>query len=434
MEKKLKVGYFVKMYPRLSETFIVNEILELERRGVEIVIFSLKKPNEGRFHPQVSQVKASVVYLDSRDLKAGWPLLHKCWPTLAPHKSRLWELFEELLAQDKTFSFELFFAAVSASAMVLDLGLDHLHGHFASTPSTVAYYASRITGVGYSFTAHAKGIFRNTIDAGLLEEKIKAARFVSTVTQFNKRHILSKFPSVPPDKISLVYNGIDLGLFRFDGDSPREAGLILAVGRLVPKKGFADLIVACSILKQKGVPFRCVIIGDGEQHNTLESLIQEFDLAESIVLLGPRTQSEVREYLERASVFALPCTLDSDGNMDALPTVLLEALASGCPIVSTTISGVPEIVDTGIDGLLVTPGDPTAMAGGIEMVLTNPALAARLALQGRQKAERKFDLKKNAAILENLFEETALNGATQHDTMVASVGNGSNREDTLSFV
>ena len=422
MEQNLKVGYFVKMYPRLSETFIVNEILEMERRGVEVVIFALKKPDEGRFHQQVSQVRAQVVYLDSRRLKTGWPLLREHWGALSPHSPQLWGLFEELLAQDEPRSMDLFFAAVLASAIALDMGLDHIHAHFASTPSTIAYYASRITGMKYSFTAHAKGIFRTGINQDHLSEKIGAASFVSTVTSFNKDHISSMFPAMSSEKIKVVYNGIDLDLFSFSRYESRQPGLILSVGRLVPKKGFSDLIRACSILKLKGIDFKCVIIGDGDQRGQLEAMISESGLDDSVTLLGALTQAEVRDHLTRASVFALPCTVDPDGNQDALPTVLLEALAMGCPVVSTAISGVPEIVDTGVDGLLVAPGDRAALSESLETILAAPALAEEFALRGRQKVEDRFDVKKNVSLLEGHFRQSVQIGVPQTNGVQMTVG------------
>jgi glycosyltransferase involved in cell wall biosynthesis len=433
MVQALKVGYFVKMYPRLSETFILNEILELERRGVEVVIFSLMKPDEGRFHPQVAQVKAPVFYVDASQ-QAGWHLLQQHWPTLASQRNRVWELFEELLVAGRPWSFELFLSAAKASAIALDFQLDHLHAHFASTPATMAYFASRITGLGFSITAHAKDIFRNTIDASLLEEKLNAARFVATVTQFNQRHILSSFPEVPPEKVKLVYNGIDLNLFSFEPQFSRQRGLILGVGRLVPKKGFPDLLAACSILKQRRVPFQCVIVGHGEQGTLLESMRQELDLADSVSLVGPKNLVEVQGYVKRASVFVLPCTTDTDGNQDALPTVLLEALASGCPVVSTSISGVPEIVTSGVDGLLVSPGDPLAVADAIEQILTAPVMAAEMGLRGLAKAEEKFDLRKNVAILEGHFRQAVSDRATQPQSRLVPAGAVNHREDTVSVI
>ncbi len=423
----LKVGYFVKMYPRLSETFILNEILELERRGVEVTIFSLKKPNEGRFHPQVAEVNAPVYYLDELEPKKGWALMAENWPTLAPRRAQLWKLLEELVPQNDPPLIEFFFGSAWAAALAAGQGLAHLHAHFASLPSTAAYFASRISGLPFSFTAHAKDIFQNTVNQKLLEEKLKAARFIITVTEFNRRFLTATYPAVPAEKIKVLHNGINLEFFNFEPQFPREKNLILSIGRLVAKKGFPDLLQACAILKEKQIPFRCVIIGQGEEAKTLEAKRQELGLTDVVSLAGPKTQAEVLPYLKRATLLALPCTVDADGNQDALPTVLLEALGTGCPVVSTTVSGIPEIVDDGKNGLLVPPNDPSALAEAIEKVLTSPERATRLAWEGRKKAEEKFDLKKSAAALESHYRwsvETGLPELTAEMPTAAFTGKG----------
>ena len=429
--RPMKVGYFVKMFPRLSETFVLNEILELERRGVEVVVFSLMKPDEGRFHAQASQIKAPVYYLDGAQVDNGWDRMRKHWPTLAPRRDEIWKLFEELVVAGDTRSTKLFFGAAVASATALDLGLDHLHAHFASTPSTAAYYASRISGLGFSFTAHAKGIFRDTVNKKHLEEKMNAARFVVTVTEFNKRFMSSTFTSVSPEQVKLVYNGIDLDLFKPDLETPRQPKTIFSVGRLVPKKGFMDLLEACSILKQRGVTFQCTVVGDGEQRILLEDTAQKLGLSEVVDFVGAKTQAEVRGYLNQACLFVLPCTMDIDGNQDALPTVLLEALAMGCPVVSTTISGVPEIVDSNVDGLLVGPGDAQGVASAMEQLLIDPVMASEFASKGRLKAEQRFDLKKNVAILEGLFRQGISESLGPSQRELSLIGGTNERENSV---
>ncbi|HLG94450.1 MAG TPA: glycosyltransferase family 4 protein [candidate division Zixibacteria bacterium] len=414
----LKIGYFVKMYPRLSETFILNEILELERRGVEVVIFSLKKPNEGRFHPQVSGVRASVYYLDELEPKKGWSMLAENWPALSPHRSELWMLLEELVPQNDPQQIELFFASAWAAAIALKRGIEHFHAHFATLPSTLAHFAGRISGLPFSFTAHAKDIFQNTVNRKLLEEKLSAARFVITVTEFNRRFLTSTFPAIPAGKIKVLYNGINLDFFSFEPKEPREKNLILSIGRLVPKKGFPDLLEACAVLKSKHIPFQCVIIGQGEESVALETKRMELGLDDWITFAGPKTQAEVLPYLKRATLLALPCTVDADGNQDALPTVLLEALATGCPAVSTTVSGIPEIIDSGTNGLLVPPGNPPALAEAMEKILFSPELAVRFAREERKKAEAKFDLKKSVETLEGFFRQSVETETTKENTEI----------------
>lgn len=421
----LKVAYFVKMYPRLSETFILNEILELERRGVEVTLFSLRKSNEGRFHPQVAELKAPVFYLEELSPKKGWAVLAEHWPTLSPHSHRLWQLMEELISQDQPKLFEILLFSAWAGAVALSRGVEHLHAHFASVPSTLAYFASRISGLPFSFTAHAKDIFQDTVDQKMLEEKLAAARFVITVTEFNHRFLTSTYPAVPADKIRVLYNGINLDFFNFEPQARREKNLILSIGRLVPKKGFPDLLEACAILKRKQIPFQCIIAGQGEQAAFLEAKRVELGLNDVVSLAGPKTQVEVFAYLKQATVLALPCTVDSDGNQDALPTVLLEALAAGCPVISTIVSGIPEIIDSGVNGLLVPPGNPAALAEAIEKIFASPETSARFAQQGRKKAEAKFDLKKSVITLESYYRQSLETGKLKTETIIPPLPVGS---------
>lgn len=254
----------------------------------------------------------------------------------------------------------------------------------------------------------------------MLEEKLAAARFVITVTEFNHRFLNSNYPAVPVSKIKVLHNGINLDFFNFEPQTRREKNLILSIGRLVPKKGFPDLLEACSILKSRQIPFRCIIVGQGEQGPLLEAKREELGLSDRVSLVGPKTQVEVLPYLKQASVLALPCTVDGDGNQDALPTVLLEALATGCPVISTTVSGIPEIIDSGTNGLLVPPGNPLALAEGIEEIFDSPETAARFSLEGRKKAEAEFDLKKSVTALEDLFRQSAENGKMAAKTEIST--------------
>lgn len=402
----LRIGYVLKMFPRLSETFVLNEVLELERRGVELVVFSLRKPDEGRFHPQLSRLRAPVVYLEDVASRKGLAALAQSWPALRPQRDQAWEVLDRAFAQPDTQALELLLAAAVVAGQAREHSLRHLHAHFATWPTTVAYFASRLSGLGFSFTAHAKDIYLNGVDGAWLQEKLAAARFVVTVCEFNRRHLLSRFPGLPPEAVRVVYNGVDLDLFAPEASRPREPGLVVSIGRLVPKKGFDVLLDACAILRRRRFPLRCAIVGEGPERARLEGRIGERGLSDSVELLGARTQAEVLDCLKQASVLALACVEDGDGNRDALPTVLLEAMGTGCPVVSTALTGIPEIVDSGRSGLLVPPGDPAALAEALAGVLSSPALAADLAGQGRRRAEERFDLRKSAASLETCFRAT----------------------------
>jgi colanic acid/amylovoran biosynthesis glycosyltransferase len=399
----LKIGYITKMYPRLSETFILNEILEMERRGAEVTIFSYKKPNEGRFHPQIPEVRAQVLYLEDLDYRK-WPQwLGKVWPTLGVRADRMWSLISDALSCGSPEFIDLIMLSGWVAAQARQLGLVHLHAHFASLPSTIAYYASEISEIPFSFTAHAKDIFVYNMDEHLLRKKLLTARFVVTVTNYNFRYLMERAPEANPNNINVIYNGIDLFRFTANGSNSRESNLILGVGRLVPKKGFGDLLDACHILKNRGVDFRCVIVGDGLEAEMLLQKRRELNLESEVEFAGPRKQDEVLKLLHSATLLCLPCTVAPDGNQDALPTAILEALACGLPVVSTTVSGIPEIIDSGVDGLLVEPNDPQALSENLALLLKSKDLQSSFALKGRQKAEAKFDLRKNASQLFDLY-------------------------------
>lgn len=418
----LRVGYVVKMFPRLSETFILNEILQLEEYGVEVVIFSLKKPNEGRFHPQVSRLKAQVFYLEDLDVKKWSSWLRKEWSVLAPFQDNLWRLLSEALSGDGRIKVDDIWLAAWVAATAQRLGLSRLHAHFASHPSTMAYYAHRISSIPFSFTAHAKDIYVYTMDEHLLRDKLATATPTVTVTNFNRRYLLEQAPEIDPDRIKVLHNGINLKQFRYDKSIQRHPRSILAVGRMVIKKGFADLLRACHLLKTRNIPFECTLVGDGPELENLQSLQSELGLEQEVSFVGAKNLDEVMQLMRTATLFCLPCTTAPDNNVDALPTVLLEALACGLPVISTTVSGVPEIIDSGVDGLLAPPDDPDALTKAIFELLMSGEQRDRFAENGRKKAELKFDLRKNVATLMQLFQSELADGVNPTLSSTESTG------------
>lgn len=399
-----RVAYIVKMFPRLSETFILNEMLELERRGLNISIFSLKKPDEGIFHPQAAELKARAYYLEGFDVRKWGTWLGEYWEYLRPFAPRLWPLIEDGLSERDNYKLEMLMQAAWIAARSAELGITHYHAHFASLPSSMAYYAHQITGIPFSFTAHAKDIFVYDMNEHLLEKKLSAARAVVTVTEYNRRYLMENAPGIDHSVINVIHNGLDLERFTPVKIEDRQEGLILGVGRLVPKKGFSTLLDACALLKERGTQFKCLIVGDGPDGEMLREKKAMLGLDDNQVeFTGPRTLDEVVELMKESTIFCLPCTTDIDGNRDALPTVIIEALALGLPVISTTISGVPEMIDHEKSGLLVEPDDPKSLADEMERLLGSRTLRTKLAAAGQKRAEEKFDLRKNAQSLLNLF-------------------------------
>ena len=384
-----RVAYVVKRYPRFSETFIVNEILAHEAAGLDIAIFALRPAEDSHFQDIIARVRAPVQYLPPRAGRAEdwWRKLGRA----ARVEPRIWRHLET--ARGAT-AVELLQAAALA-AEIRRRGIDHLHAHFASTATTVARLAARFAGIGYSFTAHAKDIYHQDTDLDALRAKCRDARHVITVSDFNVDHLLHVV-GVGSTPLSRIYNGLDLSAFPCQLPE-RRPPRILAVGRLVEKKGFDILVDACALLRERGVTFRCDIIGGGECEADLRARIGQQGLGDQVRLLGPRPQGEVKQALTGAAAFAAPCIVGRDGNRDGLPTVLLEAMALGTPCVSTDVTGIPEVLRHEDTGLEVPQGDAGALADALQRLLENPALRVRLARAARAFIEAHFDIHRNAA-------------------------------------
>src|SRR5574341_189245 len=398
-----KIGYVVKRFPRLSETFIVNEVLALERRGLPIEIFSLKEPREEPRHQILSALRAPVTYLPDKKALASWAVREGDGRQIGLERS-LADLLPDAQAAEEALCA---LKAATLAALARARGITHLHAHFGTGATTVARLASRMSGIPYSFTGHAKDIFHASVDHATLAGKIRDARFVVTVSEYNRRYLEERFGDGRTPPIVRLYNGLDLARLVADPAASRDPELVLAVGRLVAKKGFRHLVEACGTLRDRRVPFRCTIVGDGPERDALARQIHALGLAGAVSLAGALSQERVLEMMRRAAVLALPCVVSEDGDRDGLPTVLLEALALGLPAISTGLPGIDEIIDHGRTGLLVPPGDGPGLADGIARLLSSPDLRRRLAALGRAKAEAAFDIRRNAQTLLNLFAAPA---------------------------
>lgn len=414
----MTIAYVLKMYPRFSETFILNEILELERQGVDVRIYSLRKPDDGRFHANLARVRAPVVYLPDNlwSERGRVSAAHRALAQANP--SRYGRVLLNALSRRKPAALKHFLRAGVMANHLCAQPVEHMHAHFSTSATRVAMFAHLLTGTPYSFTAHAKDIYLDSVDKDLLRDKMRVAQFVVTVSEFNCAYLsqLAAEPgrttlgrllpreamAIPPGRIRRLYNGIDLEQFSAGQDVVQQPGqepLILTVGRLVEKKGLADLVTACAILRERGVAFRCEIIGKGPHEAALRRQIVENSLTGRVELVGPKPQDEVVAAYRRSAVFALPCVVGADGNRDGLPTVLLEAMAVGIPVVSTDVTGVPEIIDDGVSGLLTAQHDPAALAGALARLLADAALREQMGRAARAKAEREFDLNRNVTTL-----------------------------------
>jgi colanic acid/amylovoran biosynthesis glycosyltransferase len=417
--RPLRVGYVLKRFPRFSETFILNELLELERQGVEVEVFSLLRPPDEPRHALLSQLKAKVNYLPSA---AAVDALTVKQGVAEGHAERvpLVDLVDGSMFDDampgKTGRemCALVLKAAVLALMVKAHGIQHMHAHFGSDAATVAMLAGRLTRTPYSFTAHAKDIYHTYSDEQtdwrMRRAKIAEAAFVATVSDFNRKQLISIAGPLAAPRIHRIYNGIDLSRFVFAPEG-RDTATILSVGRLVEKKGFADLVAACAILRDRHVSFKCKIVGDGPLLDPLKHQIASLRLEQHVLLVGPKPQEELIDLMQQATVFVLPCIVTDSGDRDGLPTVLLEALASGLPAISTDVSGVPEIIAHGKTGLTTRQNAPGEIAAAVTEMLQNPGFRLRIAVAGRKKAESNFDLKRNVSVLRNYLEASVLSSA-----------------------
>ncbi len=393
----LRVAYLVKMYPRFSETFIVNEILAHEAAGVEVQIVSLRAPVDGRYHEDHARVRAGVTYVPGVELKAAqlWQLFH----ATAARFPTAWRILSEEPALDIADMCQ----AMWLAPVLVDRGVDVVHAHFGSVATTVARLVHRLTGIPYLFTAHAKDIYHESVDAKELRAKLAAADAIVTVSDFNLDHLHMAFGR-DAHRVVRIYNGLPLHRFPYTppADRPRR---IVAVGRLVEKKGFSVLVDACRILCERSEPFTCDIIGSGQEEAALRRQIDTAQLGDRVRLVGPRPQGEVIAAMQQAAAFVAPCIVGKDGNRDGLPTVLIEAMALGTPCVSTDVTGIPELVEDGVTGLLVGQNDAAALAGALQRLLDDAGLRARLAGAARARIERDFDVAQNGAQLRSLYAQ-----------------------------
>ena len=390
-----RVGYVMKMYPRLAETFILNEILAHEATGLELEIFSLRSPIDGRFHQDLGRVRAQVTYLPGQTVKG-----EQLWATLCEARNDL-PAVENILEEGQAEPAANVYQAILLARAVRERRITHLHAHFATVATNVTRLASRLGGVPYSFTAHAKDIYHEEVEEADLRRKLQQAVTVVTVSDYNRNHLRDRFGD-DAARVRRIYNGLDLQEFPYASPENRPP-LVMGVGRLVDKKGFGDLIEACALLAQRGRQFRCEIIGDGVLKAALAQKISALRMGDSVELLGSRTREEVNQRMRQAAVLAAPCVISPNGNRDGLPTVLIEAMALGTPCISTAVTGIPELVRDGETGLIAAQHDPASLADAIERLLDDRALGLRLAAAARRLVEAEFDIHRNTVALRDVF-------------------------------
>ena len=393
-------AYLFERFPSFGQTFCYREVAELYRQGITPPIFSIRNPKDEPPQDWDTRIVERVHYLpEEKELLDDVGRASK--------KGRLTsEIIAALDEWGRRTDFLRLYQAVYVGLRLQDLGIDHVHAHFAGMAARTAFWIAKFFPITFSFTAHANDIFApRKFEIGL-DKLVEAARVIITETNYSEEFLQERFPECA-DRIHRVYNGLSLAEFRranFSSDPP----LIVAIGRLIVKKGFANLIRACALLFEHGRPFRCEIFGEGPLENQLRAQIEESGLKELVQLPGPKPQHQLRERLAAASAFVLASVPEAEGGMDNLPTVIMEAMATGLPVISTRIGGIPEMVIDNETGFLVRPDDPVALADAIEKVINDRSLGQKLGQAGHGRAQTLFSIEKNVRDLCALICSDAL--------------------------
>jgi len=394
-----RFAYLFERFPSFSQTFCYREVAELDRQGLTPPVFSIRKPKNEPPQDWDERVIERVHYLPEEE-----GLLSDVRRTSKKGNLKA-EIVAVLDEWGRRTDFLRLYQAIYIGLRLRDLGIDHVHAHFAGLAARTAFWIDKFFGINFSFTAHANDIFApRNFEIGL-DKLVDAARAVITETDYAAKFLKERFPN-RADRIHRIYNGLNLAEFRradFSAASPS----IVAIGRLIEKKGFADLIHACRLLKDRGKLFRCEIIGEGPLEKELRRLIDQLDLQNCVKLPGPKPQHKIAEHLAAGTVFVLPSVIDPDGGMDNLPTVIMEAMVTGLPVISTAIGGIPEMVVENETGILVPPGDAGALAHAIEKVIVDLSFVRQLGANGHRRACDLFSIEKNAQSLIRIFEELA---------------------------
>ena len=406
--RPMVIGYLGRILPFFSETFVVREFAALRDLGAEVKPFSIRLPDRRAIHPEAPGLAGEVVVL-GRPLNPLFWLAHLLFLVIHPVRyfRTLWRYVmaaREPLRR-RLRSLVHFSMAPYAALRMRKAGVGHLHAHFANSPASVAMMTAELAAIPFSFTAHAYDLF---VDDILLPAKLKAAAFVVAISHYNLNYFRDRFAEAEDAKIEIVRYCVNLDSLPPRPPPSNDPPVILAVGRLVGKKGFTTLVEACAHLNSSGLRADCFIIGEGPEREELEGLVENLRLADSVFLIGKLQQTEVREYYRRADLLAMPSCI-SNKDRDGIPNVLIEAMAMEIPVVSTSVSGIPELVRDGETGLVVEPNDPKVLSDAIARLLRDQVLARKLATAGRKLVIEKYNSRRSASRMFKLITGEEIN-------------------------
>jgi colanic acid/amylovoran biosynthesis glycosyltransferase len=403
----LKIAYVMSRFPKLTETFILYEMLAMRQQGIQVEVYPLLREHEEVMHPEAVQFVNVAHFQPFISLSILLANLHFLWKKPFVYLKTLWDV---LRANWGSFNFftgviGIFPKTVLFAYRMRADGVQHVHAHFASHPAAAGFIIHRLVGIPYSFTAHGSDLHR---DRHMLREKVAEAAFVAAISKYNKELIVSECRGNYRAKVQVIHCGVDTDLFRARSHkTPYETGenpfMILCIGTLHEVKGQAFLIEACRQLQEREYSFECHFVGEGPDKKSLIELAEQAGLSDKVRFHGKLTRDEIARLLLDADVLTAPSVPTRDGRREGIPVVLMEAMGSGVPVIASNLSGIPELVNDQLTGLLVPPRDATSLANALECYLKDPELRHRLGRAGRQKVVGEFDLDQNAARLAQYF-------------------------------
>lgn len=402
-----KVAYMMSRFPKITETFILYEMLAMEKQGITVEVYPLRRERTKVVHPEAVDYVARAHF----EPLLSWPIIQahlrylRTQPTV--YLNTLWTLLRANWGSLRYFfgALDLFPKAVYFAQEMEAEGIEHIHAHFASHPAAAAFVIHRLTGIPYSFTGHGSDIHR---DRHMMREKVEAAAFVVTISNYNRDIIVNECNGQMHDKVLVIHCGVDTQLFQpRTAPTPYEQGqgpfAILCIGTLHEVKGQTYLIDACRRLKEQGIDFVCHFAGDGPDLEKLQKQAAQAGLTDAMRFHGRLKREEIVKLLHQADVVAAPSVPTRDGRREGIPVVLMEAMGSTVPVISTRLSGIPELVEHEQSGLLTEPGDVDALAAALVRLYQNPDLRQRFGKAGRAKVTGEFDLTTNTAQLAHYF-------------------------------
>jgi glycosyltransferase involved in cell wall biosynthesis len=401
--------YVVSRFPAITETFILDELRELRARGVEVEVLPLFGARGGEVHAAFRELRGRTHYQRTLSWELAAAQLH--WLRRRP-RALLSAWAGALRATAPSPRLLVRAPAVLLKAALLArrveaMGVAHVHAHWATHPALAAWTVRTLTGLPYSFTAHAHDLY---VDRAMLREKVRDAAFVVTISEYNRRLLEEVCGRAARGKIHVIRCGVDLDEFTPAPRRPAAVPTFVCVASLRPYKGHAVLLDAVALLRARGVVLRVVLVGDGPLRADLQAQVARLGIGDAVTLRGALPHQEIPAVLAGATAVVLPSVTQSDGQMEGIPVALMEAMAAGVPVVSTRLSGIPELVRDGEGGLLVPERDPEALAGAMARLAADPELAARLAGGARRSVERDFDRARNVERLEALLSGASSSG------------------------